>query len=527
MSTSPASMSPARRRLRRPTLAHSRRNAVVVAAALTAAAVGLSTAAASPSQAAQELSSQAVVATSSGATIFGSTVPAKPSVSDSAAVVLGVEFVSTKTTTVTAVRFYKGTRNKGLHVGKLWTSTGTLLATTNFSGETASGWQTANFASPVTIVAGRTYVASYTAPRGRYADDEQALSSARSVTRGDLTAIAGVYTYGGSFPTSTWNDSNYYVDVVTGSVAGIPEPTPAPSPTTTPTATPTTAPAPTPTPTATPTATPTTAPAPTPTPTATPTTAPAPIPLPAPTADSTVKPGAATTGVPAGTVLKASGSLTITQANAVIDGLDISGGVTVKAPGVVIKNSRIHGTGSYGLFVASGSVTIMDSEIYGGFENAIGFDNWTAIRVDIHSMTGDGVKLGSNVTLQDSWIHDLTPASGAHADGAQLQSGEKNVVVKHNVIDLASTPNANAALFIAPDLGPSTDGPLTITDNWLDGGNYTVYCVDGNNGQYFVKNITISDNRFGRHAQYGPSRINVPVTQSGNVWADTSAALAL
>ena len=40
-------------------------------------------------------------------------------------------------------------------------STGTLLASATFTNETASGWQTVNFASPVAITANTTYVASY------------------------------------------------------------------------------------------------------------------------------------------------------------------------------------------------------------------------------------------------------------------------------------------------------------------------------------------------------------------------------
>ncbi|NMM15820.1 MAG: hypothetical protein HHJ14_01400 [Cellulomonas sp.] len=206
--------------------------------------------------------------------------------------------------------------------------------------------------------------------------------------------------------------------------------------------------------------------------------------------------------------------------------MDISGSVSVEAPGVIIKNSRIHGSDSFGILTNSGSVTIYDTEIY-GFENAIGFDDWTAYRVNIHGTYGDGVKLGSNVLLQDSWIHDLTPASGAHSDGGQLQSGVTNLVVRHNAINLSNVVDANSALFLAPDLGPSTAGPVTIDGNWLDGGNFTLFCVDGNNGQYFVQNISIINNKFGRLAQYGPSRINVPITQSGNVWADTNAALGL
>ena len=50
--------------------------------------------------------------------------------------------------------------NTGTHVGNLWTTSGTLLATGTFSGETASGWQQLNFTTPVDITAGTTYVAS-------------------------------------------------------------------------------------------------------------------------------------------------------------------------------------------------------------------------------------------------------------------------------------------------------------------------------------------------------------------------------
>ena len=221
-------------------------------------------------------------------------------------------------------------------------------------------------------------------------------------------------------------------------------------------------------------------------------------------------------------MLKPSGSLVVTTANTVIDGLDISGSVEVRASGVVIRNSRIRGTGSYGLYVRSGSATITDSEISGGFENAIGYDNWTAIRVNIFGVGGDGVKLGSNTRLEDSWVHDLQPFSGAHADGAQLQAGETNIVVRHNTIDLATTPNANAALFIAPDLGPSSPGPLLIENNYLNGGNFTVYIVDGNNGQYYLDNITLRNNTFGRSHSYGALNVNVPVTLTNNTYTDGS-----
>ncbi len=235
-------------------------------------------------------------------------------------------------------------------------------------------------------------------------------------------------------------------------------------------------------------------------------------------------PGADSTGVPKGTALTTSGALRVTTPGATLSGLDVTGGIVVDAPGVTIANSLIHGEGDYGILVRSGSLTLTDSTIR-GFDNGLAGDGWTARRVEITGQHDDGVKLGSNVLLADSWIHTFDPSPGAHSDGAQLQSGEVNVTVTHNSIDptSASGESGNSALFIAPDLGPSSPGPVTITNNLLGGGNYTLYCVDGNNGQYTIANITITGNTFTGKPNYGPTRIDVPVTFSNNVHEGTGA----
>jgi hypothetical protein len=99
----------------------------------------------------------------------------------------------------------------------MWSSTGTKLAEITFSGETASGWQQANFSSAVNIAANTTYVISYLAPKGYYACDQNyswaTLSAAPLHVSG---AAPGVFAYGsaGTFPTGTWNGSNYWVDLV-------------------------------------------------------------------------------------------------------------------------------------------------------------------------------------------------------------------------------------------------------------------------------------------------------------------------
>lgn len=159
--------------------------------------------------------------------------PVTADANDSGSVELGVKFSASVSGTVDGIRFYKGATNTGTHIGHLWTTGGTKLGEVTFSGESASGWQSATFATPIQVTPGTTYVASYLAPVGQYSVDSTAhtpadpgnLSSAVTNAAGDLTAPAsgtaggnGVFTYtssaNGAFPRSTFQNSNYWVDVL-------------------------------------------------------------------------------------------------------------------------------------------------------------------------------------------------------------------------------------------------------------------------------------------------------------------------
>ena len=85
---------------------------------------------------------------------------------------VGMKFRSEVSGKVTGVRFFKSTANTGTHVGSLWTTSGTRLASVTFANESASGWQQALFSSPVSINANTTYVVSYFAPNGHTAKDD-------------------------------------------------------------------------------------------------------------------------------------------------------------------------------------------------------------------------------------------------------------------------------------------------------------------------------------------------------------------
>jgi hypothetical protein len=156
------------------------------------------------------------------ASIFDLATPATVDGGDGGSVVLGVKFTADVNGTIAGVRFYKAAANTGTHVGALWSAAGGApLREATFTGETASGWQTVRFAAPVPVTAGQTYVASYLAPNGHYSVNSAGFASGAVVNAplralADATSQNGVYAYGATntFPSNSWNATNYWVDVL-------------------------------------------------------------------------------------------------------------------------------------------------------------------------------------------------------------------------------------------------------------------------------------------------------------------------
>jgi hypothetical protein len=175
----------------------------------------------------QQLASNALSITISPApttvTIWPSTaVPGTADSGPDSAVELGVKFKSDIAGKITGIRFYKATANTGTHVGNLWSSAGTKLATATFTNESASGWQQVNLTTPVAITSNTVYVVSYHVTVGHYSEDDNYFAS-KGVDNPPLHALTngvsggnGVYSYGTSsiFPNSTYLTANYWVDVV-------------------------------------------------------------------------------------------------------------------------------------------------------------------------------------------------------------------------------------------------------------------------------------------------------------------------
>jgi Domain of unknown function (DUF4082) len=563
MFPSPTRTSLRRRRPRRTRFAFIAAGAVLLTAAGTVATVASATAAPAP---------PAV-----GATVgmfSDSLAPAVAADADRVPVELGIRFTPNSTGEVTALQYYQGRQARGVTDATLWSPDGTALAHQSFPASSTVGWRTIALDSPVRLIGGRTYVASYNAPNGGYAVTENDLSSAKQVNGFSLAAGAGVYRYGHttSVPKSTYRGSNYLVDVVFTRTGGSPASPPAPTSSTAPK--PTTSPTPKPTTTTPPPPTP-----PTPKPTSTPTppqvtTSPTTPPVPngscigAPNTPGGADPwggcwpGPQNTGYPHGlpgdtrtpvTLTPYTGPTTITSCGAVIDSKIVNQTIIVQAgngttskstPCVTIRNSLVKGV-IYSEKTSYGPVVIQDTEVsppdLPWWEN-IGRSNFFATRVNSHG--GEGViKCDTRCEATDNWVHGMQ-LGGSYHYNAFGGNGTNDFRIVHNYASCGdwssvASPDGDAGcsavIGFYGDYAPIQN--ITIDKNYLAStfdmsaarvNTQAGYCL--NPGYYPGKpypdthNLTITDNVFARGGSgkcgvFGPTNsLNGVGAPNGNVW---------
>jgi hypothetical protein len=247
-------------------------------------------------------------------------------------------------------------------------------------------------------------------------------------------------------------------------------------------------------------------------------------------------------GVPAGTRLEpVNGVVTLDQPGQVLEGKQVTGSIVVTAPDVTIRNVRLVVTDPYyGILIRRGAdanLLVERSEIDMNGRlgiKGIAFDGYTLRKVFMRN-GADCAHFNQNVVIEDSLCaigadadRDGWPDGGAdsascdtgeHLDGFQLGGGG-NVVIRHNTV---RNPCAQtSAILISHD--PGYDAPIrdiTVADNLLAGGGYTLYCADSDDT---IQSVTVTGNRFARTyyrdgGRYGRhAYCERATTFSGNVW---------
>ena len=143
-------------------------------------------------------------------TLFTTQTPSSININDGVSYELGMKFQATVDGQITAIRYWRDADETGSHTGNIWSATGTLLASVDFTGETASGWQQQALTAPLTINANTTYVVSVNI-NSRYVATPQGLASA--IVNANLRSVAdndnGVFnTTPGEFPEGSFNNTN-------------------------------------------------------------------------------------------------------------------------------------------------------------------------------------------------------------------------------------------------------------------------------------------------------------------------------
>lgn len=223
-------------------------------------------------------------------------------------------------------------------------------------------------------------------------------------------------------------------------------------------------------------------------------------------------PDTASTGS-SGTLTTLSGNRTFSTAGQTVVNAQINGCVEVRASNVTFRNVKFNGVGCfYAVRNFATGLQIIDSDITCGGANGTGVtsSDYSLLRVHIYGCE-NGLNVSGRVTMTDSLINQGVTANGAHTDGAQFNEGASDIFLQHNTI-ITPAPGGTSAI-IMWDEGGSQNARVTIANNLLAGGTYTLYC--GREG--LVDRVRITDNRFGNH-QYGYANdCNDGETWSGNV----------
>lgn len=212
----------------------------------------------------------------------------------------------------------------------------------------------------------------------------------------------------------------------------------------------------------------------------------------------------------------------VTTPGAVYDGWQFDYLVEVRAPGVRFTRSAFRGVTST---PPDSALLLVSPDTFGaGQPSALVEDstfqpstpsntidgvrgsNVTLRRVEItgtvdgmhiHGTTSRTDPYAGNVTIEDSWIHDLphymdaSHSDGSHNDGIQIAGGH-NIRVTNNRIDGTIY---NAGLMITQGRNDVYD--LTISNNHLAGGGCTINIWD-KNVPYPMTNVTMNSNTFTR-----------------------------
>ena len=224
----------------------------------------------------------------------------------------------------------------------------------------------------------------------------------------------------------------------------------------------------------------------------------------------------------------ARGFVVVNGARAVVSGLSISCGIAVTASGVTIRDVQVvtGGQNSVGIsLIHADGVTIEDStitglntgsgRIYAGIKDVYGDTTRTRILDNNISQASTGVQIYQGL-VEGNYIHHPGMIPTDHVNGVTTNGDTRPLMIRHNTIFNSFVQTDAIGLF--QDFGVVAN--VTIDDNLLSGGGYSIYGGEGRKGEpsnIVVINNRISSNFFNHGGYWGPATAFDAGT-SGDIW---------
>jgi hypothetical protein len=209
----------------------------------------------------------------------------------------------------------------------------------------------------------------------------------------------------------------------------------------------------------------------------------------------------------------------VSKDGTVLQDLEIHGSVLITGNNVTLRNVKIVNNAFWPLRIQGSGTVIEDSTVIAGDDSQAAITgSFTGRRLDL-SGAGDGIKMSSNSTLVDSYIHDLASFAGAHNDGIEATNAV-NIRIVHNTI--LNAESQTSALMLS-EYGSKADTNVLVQGNLFAGGGYTIYggSPDTAQGHEVIDNV-FSTRYFSKSGSYGPVYYwrSTGNTWSNNRWAD-------
>ena len=219
-------------------------------------------------------------------------------------------------------------------------------------------------------------------------------------------------------------------------------------------------------------------------------------------------PSASNTGYLGSQGLTNQNGYTVTTPGAVIEYKNITGTLVIDAANVTVRNCQIN-SGFFGIETTSRAryLVVEDCTVIGGGDCGIAATQSNDVIVRRNNVSGgfDGMKIaGTNVLVEDNYIHNLQGGASAHNDGIQCGSST-NLTFRHNYI--AARDTSCIAMF----QGQGTYNTVLVENNYLANAGYLLYSP-GTTGS----NIRVMGNTF---VNWGWGPVSDWVVKTGNVWS--------